>query len=208
MLTAGTACAETCDSYEFAQSAGYSAGKIVAKGKTRFQNGDGSEQTAYLLPNDEVLRLFSEGNRTCAVYIGNKTVETIGWLPSKALAPVKTAASWKGRFVRDELGSEVVLKPAKSGRVEIMMQAYWAMSLETAQNGGVNEGGMGDVVPIENSTAHIPPAPADNNNCEADLRLIGTRYLLVEDNRSKLGDDILTCAGHNVTFTGLYVRTK
>jgi hypothetical protein len=132
----------------------------------------------------------------------------MGWLKSSELVEVKPAKAWKGTFQRDQLGSKAVLKPLKGGQVDVTVEAYWAMSLETAETGGINEGGIGSETSPVDGVIHIDAVPAENNNCEADLRLIGTRYLLVEDNRIRLGDDILTCAGHNVTFTGLYVRTK
>jgi hypothetical protein len=122
--------------------------------------------------------------------------------------PVKTTEKWKGTFRRDQLGSEAILKPLEDGRVDVAVSAYWAMSLEAAETGGINEGGIGGEISPKGGVIHIGAASADNDNCEADLRLIGTRYLLVEDNRMRLGDDVLTCAGHNVTFTGLYVRAK
>lgn len=201
-----------CDSYNFADSKNYSAARISPKaGKVHFQDDAGKEQPTFLLPKDEVVVLSTEGNRACVVFENRKFEETIGWLPNAALASVpmtKIATHWIGKFTRDDLGSEVTLKPVKAGKVDIALEAYWAMSLELAKQGGASEGGMGDVVAVEDGAAHIAAVPADNNNCEADLRLIGNRYLLVEDNRDRLGDDILTCAGHNVTFTGLYIRTK
>ena len=211
VLLAGTsaAMAETCESYSFDDAANFVPGRVIAKGKTYFQNDDKSQDNAYLIHGDEVVVLSREGGRSCVVYVSPNAGGTFGWLPDRALAPSKTGTGkWKGRFVRDELGSQVVLKPVKGGKIDVTMEAYWAMSIETARQGGVNEGGMGDVVPVKDGVLHIPSNLAEGNNCEADLRLIGTKYLLVQDNRDKLGDDILTCAGHNVHFTGLYVRTK
>jgi hypothetical protein len=208
-IAASAASAAECESYDFEASAGYSAAKVrKGIGKARFFDGEGVAQPAYLVAGDEVVVLAEVGGKSCAVYVSRKFDETIGWLKSSELVPVKTAEKWKGTFQRDQLGSEAVLKPLKDGRVDVAVSAYWAMSLEAAQNGGINEGGIGGEVTPEGGVIHIDAVPADNNNCEADLRLIGTRYLLIEDNRDRLGDDVLTCAGHNVTFTGLYVRTK
>jgi len=203
------ASAEECDSYGFEGSASYQAAK-VRKGvaKARFMDSTGAAQAAYLVPGDEVVVLARSGDLSCAVYVSRKFDETIGWLKSSVLVEVKPSKAWKGTFQRDQLGSEAVLKPLKDGRVDVSVSAYWAMSLEAARNGGINEGGLGGEVKPVNGVIHIDAVPAENNNCEADLRLMGSRYLLIEDNRDRLGDDILTCAGHNVTFTGLYVRTK
>lgn len=203
------AAAVDCESYSFSESASYSAARVAkSAGKARFRAGDGTPEKAYLLPGDEVVVLSSSGDMACVVYVNRKYEETFGWLRRSDLVLLKQPTAWKGTFVRDELGSTATLKPLKDGRVDVTVEAYWAMSLETARTGGINEGGIGGEEKPKDGVVHIPPAPEDNNNCEADMRLIGTRYLLVEDNRDRLGDDVLTCAGHNVTFTGLYVRTK
>ncbi len=203
------ALATGCENYSFKESASYSAARVAkSAGKARFSGEDGTLGKAYLLPGDEVVMLSTAGKLACVVYVNRKYEETFGWLRQSDLLPVRQPAVWKGTFVRDELGSTAVLKPLKGGLVDATVEAYWAMSLETAQTGGINEGGIGSEQKPKDGVIHIPPAPEDNNNCEADLRLIGTRYLLVEDNRDELNGEILTCAGHNVTFTGLYVRTK
>ncbi len=211
------ALAKDCGSYGFDGSENYSGAVITkAAGKVHFKDDAGKEQATYLLPGDEVVVLSQDKDSSCAVYVSNKFAETTGWLPSAALSPLpaaNTANAWHGTFVRDELGSTAKLKVLKNGHVEAMIEAYWAMSVELASQGGANVGDLGGDGELKAGALHIAPDPSDNSpakdNCAGDVRRIGTRYLLVEDNREKLpSGDILTCAGHNVSFTGLYIKKK
>ena len=211
------ALAKDCGSYGFDGSENYTAATIrKSTGKVHFKDDAGKEQTTYLLPGDEVVVLSKEKDSSCAVYVSNKFAETAGWLPNadlSALPATNTASAWHGTFVRDELGSISKLKVLKNGHVEAMIEAYWAMSVELAKQGGVNVGDLGGDGELKDGALHIAPDSSDNSptkdNCAGDVRRIGTRYLLVEDNRDKLpSDEILTCAGHNVGFTGLYIKKK
>ncbi len=219
---AATACApqafaEDCSTYGFDGSENYSGAVInKAAGKVHFKDDAGKEQSTYLLPGDEVVVLSMQNNLSCVVYVSNKFEETTGWLPSadlKALPTANNADSWRGTFIRDELGSKAQLKALKNGHVKVDVEAFWAMSVELAKQGGANVGDLGGEGALKAGALHIMPDASDKltvqDNCIGDLRRIGRRYLLIEDNRDKLrGDSILTCAGHNVTFSGLYIKTK
>ncbi|HET7843938.1 MAG TPA: hypothetical protein VFL14_07295 [Xanthomonadales bacterium] len=163
---------------------------------------------AYLVPGDEVVVWFEEGDYACASYVAANGRETAGFLPTASLAiadaPKSTPQSaWVGTWTRDE--AEVRIVAEGDGAVAIEGDATWGThDPDRVERGGVHIGTIDrTVVPIGNAAVlrfapgEEPDDPSDEYRCRVALQRVGDR-LLVDDN--------FQCGGMNVSFDGIYVR--
>jgi hypothetical protein len=167
---------------------------------------------AFLVPGDEVLVNETEEAYVCSSFKAQSGIATTGLLPRAALriVPPTQASSqkWDGQWRRDA-EAEIVIT-SHQDEVEVSGTATWGGGdPQRVKRGAVNTGDLngsgrprGQVLAIgyDPDRSGFPPAEdVAPDICSAQLQLYG-RYLIVEDNQS--------CGGLNVSFTGLYVRTK
>ena len=167
---------------------------------------------AFLVPGDEVLINTTEGSYVCATFKAQSGIVTRGLLPRAALQVVPpeqvSAQKWDGKWRRD-LEVEIVIESRKE-QVKVSGRATWGSSdPQRVKRGAVNTGELsgsgkprGQVLAIgydPDRSGFPPPEDAASDICAAQLEMYG-RYLVVEDNGR--------CGGLNVSFTGLYVRSK
>jgi hypothetical protein len=143
-----------------------------------------------------------DGEWTCVSHYGSG----YGWMLTNRLQPIEPdlhppATSWTGTWTPLELKKQpreastklVISTGAAPGSLKVAGQAYW---FGAAVNGGriTHEGAVeAEGQPNENRL-HIA-----ESRCEVNLFLIGD-FLNVQDNRE--------CGGMNVTFTGVWQKTK
>lgn len=171
------------------------------------------QEKSYLVPGDEVIVTGSKADFVCVSYVDGKGRVTDGWLPRAAVTVVQNPPpvqprDWVGQW---QSGPEqtIVIKPAsKPDQLTIKGDATWgAFDPERVKRGGVNIGELeGESAPEgvnlsfgmgENGTVAFDKA--DDADCKVQMRRLGG-YLLAKDNGM--------CGGHNVSFTGVYRRSK
>jgi hypothetical protein len=209
-LVMGSALADECQNVNFGESQTYQT--ALATKKANFADDKGAATKSYVLKGDEVVVISEIAGKACVEFATPKA-ETWGWVSVSDLGPLRKPPSnvsdWKGKFQRDEMGSEIELTPKKNGMVEASGDAYWAMSAELAKTGALHDGSFGDVGEVKDGAAHIG-SPQDGMDCSVDVRLLSSRYLIAGNQGVGMGDDDKAsgCWGANVTFEGLYVRVK
>jgi hypothetical protein len=170
----------------------------------------GCRQSAYVVPGDEVIVKQLTATRACAVFVSPKGRDTAGWLPRAALsvAPAATVplSAWIGQWAQIE--SSITIKPLSGGRLKIVGDAtYGAFDPQRVKIGAIHTGEIAAVVKPEanglsfamGDDATLPYRSAGRYDCAVKMRRIG-RWLLVDDNNN--------CGGMNVTFRGIYERTR
>ena len=163
---------------------------------------------AFVTSGDVVLVEKLTGGYACVSYVSQRAVETGGWLPAPALeltaAPdTPKPGDWTGQWKRVE--AAIKLRVSGDSIVAQGDATYGASDPGRVQRGAVNIGEFsGSSRPRGNMLAFgggydgaKPPGDKDATDCQVRLRLFG-RYILAEDNRM--------CGGHNVSFSGVYVR--
>jgi hypothetical protein len=152
-------------------------------------------QKAYLVAGNEVLTSRAFGDWVCAWYQPARGSETVGWLPADRLAvagpPARpTLAAWLGAWGFYE-NSLRLSRGRGAGALRVEGGASWV----GANPGNVHVGEVsGEAAPAGN----VLTVGAEDD-CRLTLRLVGA-YLVAADNRQ--------CGGLNVTFDGVYRRTK
>jgi hypothetical protein len=170
---------------------------------------------SFVLKGDELLADGKDGNFVCATYIDSKGVDTSGWL---RLVDVRlrvpepaSAKAWMGDWTSGKYQNLTITPGSKPGWLAVSGSAYWAMSDEAAETGGLHEGSVEGEGPLENGTVGFTQTDdgsyklysetaRDEYKCAIRLRLIGADYLLAEDS--------VSCGGANVSFQGYYARGK
>ena len=161
----------------------------------------------FLVPGDEVIAGRPQDGFICVTFRAPRAKETSGFLPQAALqetaAPALKLSDWAGKWNRVEASIEI---KAADGRLAVTGDAtYGAGDPRRVRSGGVNIGSIEGVAAPKGNVAALgegydgvkAPEAGDNADCLVRLRLFG-RYLAVEDN--------MNCGGHNVTFTGVYLK--
>ncbi|MGY4395232.1 hypothetical protein ACVWZA_000393 [Sphingomonas sp. UYAg733] len=157
-------------------------------------------RAAYLVTGDPVLIDASAGAFVSVNYVAASGTMTQGWLPATAVTRVAPlppgSAAWRGNWQRDE--ASIDIKPTKRpGRLNIDGTASWGThDPERVERGGIHTGELnGEATPVGDRLS-ITDGP---DGCAAWLRLVGP-YLVVTDN--------LQCGGVNVSFSGIYRRSR
>jgi hypothetical protein len=143
-----------------------------------------------------------DGEWTCVSHYGSG----YGWMLANRLQPLHPdlhplAAAWTGTWTplglkkqpRDAVTKLVISTGAAQGSLKVSGEAYWFGAIvngERVMHDGAVEG---EGQPNENRL-HIAEA-----GCEVSLSLIGG-FLNVQDNRE--------CGGMNVTFTGVWQKSR
>lgn len=189
--------------------------RVAAPAKTFFHDRDTDRckgfcpRKAFVLKGDAVLVLGQAAGFVEAEYVNAKGVATRGWLRAKDLmadpGPKQAPSFWMGNWKRIE--ADIAIRPGtKAGTLSITGDALWgSLDPERVKRGAVNIGQIEGVVTPkgfqlsfamgENGT--LPFEEVDEYGCAVRMRLMPP-YLLVDDNNR--------CGGHNVSFSGTYVR--
>ena len=180
-----------------------------------FHDENGERLKAFVVEGDVLLAGEASDGFVCASFINGKGKDTSGYLAESdveiAPAGIPDVADWAGDWTTGQWQNLTLKMGRKPGWVNVEGEAYWAMSEETARNGGVNMGGVAGEAPVDGgllgftqtddeSFEPFSEKAADDYRCAIRLRMIGTNYLAVQDNNS--------CGGHNVSFYGIYARGR
>jgi hypothetical protein len=163
-----------------------------------------SRGKAYLVPGDVVFGGPEKRGFRCAYYGGARGVLVAGYLPVEnlesiadegALSSEFLAGTWMMSFGAKFTPNSIEIKPAGPGQVNAAGAAYY----QTAQT--VNEGSFEcPAGPVKDGAKELVFREGDGEGaCEVTVRRRGP-YLVAGDKRN--------CGGLNVTFEGIYTRTK
>lgn len=174
---------------------------------------------AFVVANDAVVVTATAGDYACATFTGPgpKAASTSGLLPRARLsappaaAPVNAAAAWAGTW-RSGDEQTITIKAKRDGGIAVNGDASWGASdPDRVKRGGVNVGEIVGEVSIADGVAAFAmdddgatkpfdlKLPADSDVCRVKLWRLGP-YLVAADN--------LRCGGMNVTFTGVYRKSR
>lgn len=159
--------------------------------------GRDCRSTSYLVPGDEVVVIGELAGFACAWYPSEKGAGTVGWISLEEIefqraAPNRPLRDWLGEWKYGE--STVKITDNKlAGWLNVTGDSYWK--------------GIGDNIHIGEIDGRVEPKDGvaeysdgdDENDCKVKITLIG-KYLILDDN--------LRCGGANVSFSGVYIRTK
>ncbi|SEQ88072.1 hypothetical protein SAMN05216548_108186 [Faunimonas pinastri] len=159
----------------------------------------------FVVPGDTVLTGKTEGEFTCASYVGAKGATTVGWIPTKALGFMSD--EFAGHWIGPE--KDITIQPGEGSKLVVSGSAtYGASDPDRVRRGAINTGEIeGKIEPISGVLAFgmgdedetLPYDVADEGICEVRMLRRGP-FLTVRDNGS--------CGGAGVSFTGIYTRAK
>jgi hypothetical protein len=152
---------------------------------------------AYLVPGDNVITNRARGQFVCAWYTTVKGSPTVGWLKQSDLEyprmpSISGVPLWLGQW--KYAGNVIEFTDNKlTGFVNVTGNAIWK--------------GIGDNVHVGELDGRYSPKGGvieysdgdSEHDCRASLRLVGP-FLVVADN--------MNCGGANVSFSGVYVKSK
>jgi hypothetical protein len=187
---------------------------VTAK-KAFFHDDDEKPRKSFVVKGDELLVGEVESGFACAAYIGRNGIETDGLIKSgdikvRDYVPPRLS-DWLGDWNVGKWQNLTLRKGSKLGWIKVSGEAYWAANEEAALNGGLNQGEVEGEAPLENGLIGFTQTDdnsfkpwsegaKDNFECAILVRVISRHYLMAEDSGN--------CGGHNVRFTGTYVRGK
>ena len=179
-----------CDERSFAaDDATLRGGRAVGAGRIRVLGG-----TAPIVPGQALLLGASRPGYVCAVFADRLEART-GWIPQRRVAPAALSvdpapplAAWVGTWRQHD--NKIVLTQLGNW-VSAKGEAYWpGKSIMPANEGEFS----GTAAPSGRRLHFAADAP---DTCVVDLTLAG-EFLFVDDNRM--------CGGHNVAFSGIFIR--
>jgi hypothetical protein len=169
---------------------------------------------AYVVAGDMLVASEVRGNFTSVTFVTPSGRTRSGWLDSTGLTRIAAGTRWQGVWQAWE--SEIKVAPGRiDGTLHVEGSATWGghdpqrvaigsvhvgeFALDTRSVGdriafSVDESGQNG-----NMAAPFDDAPDEEYRCRVQLRVLGP-YLLAHDNNA--------CGGANVTFTGIYRRSR
>jgi hypothetical protein len=188
------------------QGGQYGIASVIASDRAYFYaaappcpDSNGCRMPSYLIPGDLVITGPADRSGLCAVHAG-PTQTVFGVIHRDDLGTPQPAdahpplTAWAGTWKKGD--DQITLRPDGSAIVA-NGDAYWPSANPPLdqQPGGPNIGEMaGKADPIGNAVTF---ASSDPNDCRVTLTLVSP-FMLAQDNNK--------CGGHNVTFTGVYIR--
>ena len=164
---------------------------------------------AFLVPDDEAIAWFVDGDYACVSFSGAKGRVTSGFMPVASLSlaealPATTQAYWLGTWSRDE--AEVRITADGNAAIAVEGDATWGThDAERIERGGVHTGtiertsvALGKSPVVRFAMGADADWPDEEFRCKVALQRVGD-WLLVDDN--------FQCGGANVSFDGMYTRT-
>jgi len=179
-----------CDERSFApDDATLRVGRATGTGRIRVLGG-----TAPIVPGQALLLGASRPGYVCALFASGLEARA-GWIPQGRVAPAALSvdpapplAAWVGTWRQHD--NKIVVTRV-GDRLTANGEAYWpGKSIMPANEGEFS----GTAAP---SGWHLHLAADAPDPCIADLTLAG-EFLFANDNRM--------CGGHNVAFSGIFIR--
>ena len=153
---------------------------------------------AYLVPGDRMVISRSFGNFGCAWFSPAKGSPTVGWVKlanlkfsNRVLKTPLTAWLGEWRFAENHIK---FTHNKLAGFLNVSGDALWR-----GQGDNVHVGELDDRVQPVGNMLKVGESETDEFACKATMRLIG-EFLVVADN--------MRCGGFNVSFSGVYRRTR
>lgn len=159
--------------------------------------GSTCRSRAYLVNNDKVLVNRQYGRFSCAWFNSAKGRPTVGWIETADLTWAKTPvtvglSTWLGEWVYGE-NSISFTRNKLPGFLNVTGNAFWKGVADNIHIGELDGR-------FEAKNGRLEYSDGDSEyDCKASMRLID-EFLIVADN--------MNCGGVNVTFSGVYSRTK
>lgn len=158
--------------------------------------GSGCRTRSYVVPGDVVIINRTREGYVCAFY-PSKGGGTAGWIASRRveLLPNPTSpplAKWQGDW--SDGASDIVMR-LDGGTLRVTGESYWPGPEPGEMYPSIHIGELDGTIEPVGQRAHYE----DDNLCEVDFTLLG-KYLIAGDNRQ--------CGGVNVSFSGVYRRTR
>lgn len=159
--------------------------------------GDSCRKKAYVIRSDEVVIGKQFDNFVCAFFQSKTGVQTVGWLKASDVSMVEIHTpdfdQWVGEWKNGD--NEIRISTThKNGELKIEGNAVWVGNIET---GNVHIGELNNrSKPNDN---YMKISGVDEYDCQVEFQLVAD-YLIAKDN--------LKCGGINVSFSGVYTKTK
>ena len=166
---------------------------------------------SFVVPGDRVIVMDKVDGWACAWFVGKNGFASSGYLRASDLQELESELGvdprWVGaweqarRSALDNLVQARLSFAEHEGQLRVSGFATWARwrvpEVEDEQEGywDANFGELDEALAIDGNLAYF--AAEGEYDCAASFRRIGD-YLIVRDNGQ--------CGGHNVTFSGVYVR--
>jgi hypothetical protein len=159
--------------------------------------GRNCQGRSYVVPGDELIVNRTYRGFACSWYSSPKGVATVGWISLgdidfPEMLDDASLNAWLGEWQYAE--NTIAFTHNKlAGWLNVTGNAFWK--------------GLGDNIHIGELDGRVEPKAAfleysdgdDEYDCKATMRLLGS-YLIVSDN--------MKCGGANVSFSGIYRRSK
>lgn len=188
------------------ENAGFSIAKIKAKkGEKVYFYNDFEEycpnnvkcrEKSYVISGNEVIVSRKYGNFVCAWFQPKKGSETVSWISADKVENVniqqnnaELVGTWN--FYDNEIR---IKKGVKPNTFKVSGEAFWKGLGDNIHTGELDHEGV-----LVGNELKLGEDDTDEYACKVTLKLVG-KYLIVSDN--------LNCGGANVTFSGVYQRTK
>ena len=148
-----------------------------------------------MIPGDTLVASRRLGDYVCAWFAPEKGAETVGWLRADDVTISEADAKpplarWLGAW--DYAGQSLDIKRGtKAGALAVSGQAFW--------RGGGDNVHVGEVEFEAAPAGNVLKLEENEDLCSVTIRLVGP-HLVVSDN--------LKCGGLNVTFNGVYRKSK
>ena len=195
----------TCRNGLFPAEEQFALARIGGKDRAYFLNdatgcpaeGDRCRTTAYLVPGDTVIVSRLSDGFACAFY-PDAGGGTAGWVDAKRLflQPLvnrQPIEAWLGEW--RSAGNPVLRLSKRVGTLHVSGEAYWPGPPGTHDWPTTHEGAIDGPVKFAGHKGSY----ADDDMCEVRFTLLGA-FLIAADNQQ--------CGGANVSFSGVYTRSK
>lgn len=160
--------------------------------------GKGCQAKSYLVPENEVLisRVLNS-DWGCAWYTPRKGSPTIGWISMRRLDFLPgglnlLAQDWLGNWKYYD--NSILISKGQGGELVVKGEAFWK-----GLGDNIHIGELDDTAKPTGNILKLGENETSEYDCKATLTLVG-KYLVASDNNN--------CGGANVTFSGVYRKTK
>jgi hypothetical protein len=165
---------------------------------------------AYVVAGDLLVASEAKGAFTNVRFVNARGRASWGWIETAGLKrldpPPPGPGAWLGDWRWAESDIEISAT-RRAGRLAVHGDATWgSFDPERVKRGGINTGEMegaitvaGGRITAASGDVVLGPLSEAPGDCNVRLRMLGP-YLVAQDNSG--------CGGHNVTFSGVYRKTR
>ncbi|WP_157817166.1 hypothetical protein [Bradyrhizobium sp. SK17] len=160
------------------------------------------QKKAYIVKGNQVVVTRSEGEYACATFVvahKGKAVATAGWLPLSSLRKIEPAPRWPGHWLSNDRNATIDVLTKDPDRIEISGSATWSSTPTNLEEGDFSAIVDGKTNFVSFTSGDGFPPSQEKSACALKTAQLGS-YLVVTDNHN--------CGGHNLTFSGVYVRKE